>query len=314
MASFTVSGLNGDNYLINNPIWVDVTGLNDTIRRVHVVVKTLTEQNEIPINTILTFKYLVINNEMYFDIAEIIKSLMASPKHLFSFVNGSLLGSNTLGVSIDIQAVLVTGIVSEMVTYSRTFVRGGEESGDTNVYLGNNTVLKESTLIPRWNGFQVVKYVLENNVIKMYTIIPNIETEQRVVAGCNPLYFRFLNTKGGYSYWLFETWDVRKKADKAEIIERKTAENSLGSEVEYSLTVESTIPRSYYKTMLALCQSPEVYVYGLYRNTISGSAGSYKFDKIHNGGNTFEINSYEDVKKTRFKFDMLIKQNSLVIW
>jgi len=321
----TISGLNADRYLINNPIWVDFNNISANTK--YVIVSTAVLIGAGPAATYgtptsLRF-YPNAARKIYFDLAELVKSFFPEPQHPDGYLaNASLLGTNYLKVKITIQSVLTTGQAVTHTSYVKNFMRGGSESYRTNEILAVSAVLKESSKLPRWAGYPLAKYALDTSAnIRYYSIISAEETVQRKVIGCNPVYIRFLNTKGGYSFWLFEQFELKKKSKKPDTVKDRTRTRSLGNETEWELIVESRVEAEYFATMRALAESPEVHAYGLTSKIFADLQASgktvdiqHKFEPIINPGNSADVNSFEKVQSFKFSFDIPLTHNPRVIW
>ena len=127
------------------------------------------------------------------------------------------------------------------------------------------------------------------------------------------LYFlRFLNSKGGYSYWLFEEWEIKDKYKQGKIIDRRGKDLDLGNKPEFELNLATRTEERYLSTMRALVQSTEIYVYRL-DNLIQESnpvfQQTYTWTPIYNTGNNIEWNAFDSVYEISFKADLRLKNN-----
>src|SRR5690606_29821850 len=154
-------------------------------------------------------KYYTYNSLVSFDLSEIVKGLLPEPNHPNNILSGSEITTNSVTLTISLPSYNQT----------KTFYRGGILSNSSNVQVPANAVLSESEKIPVWTGYPSAKYYLNNAGRIIYANIFSVsEIENRKVINCDSLFFRFLNSKGGYSFWLFEQWDVKDKYKKGEII------------------------------------------------------------------------------------------------
>jgi len=328
-----VEGLNKDNYMINNPIWIDVKYIAENTK--YLTINLLRVSPVGTVNEPSSIRLYPFNGKLYFDLAPMVKTFMARPQHPSSIGEDQITGTNFQTMRITLQQIRDDDTITETRTFLKNFVRAGMESPDGNLSLVTGTVLKESVLLPRWQGYPLAKYTLSGGStskipqwgIRYNAIIPLSETEQRRVVGCNPMYFRFLNTKGGYSFWLFEDWSVEKSSDKPDIVENRGGDYSLGHELEYELEVTTRCERRYYKTMRALAQSFEVYAYNFTNIALNDTGADQtegaqsklatdtkKWETVINPGNKVETNSYEDVQEFKFKFRVNLKQKPALKW
>lgn len=322
-----VQRINGDRYLINNPIWVDITSVPDAALFVTISIEPVNGASQVSPPSLRLYAY---NNAIQFDLSDAIKSFFPVPDFSRETANDVPIQTNYLTTCIVFRAIGPDGSeVLEEVIVNKTFIRGGRDTQRFNASVALSAVLKESTKIPRWGGFPVRKYYFEasRDTRKTYynilstTIIPADETEQRRVIGCNPIYFKFLNTLGGYSYWLFETFTAEKSAGKAQIVENRNANYSLGNEIEYELEVEGRVEREYYQTMRALIQSPEIYVWDLNSKVFADRTGTVDviqardpWVKVFAGKNKISFESNEDLKDVSLKFEIKTEQRPTVKW
>ena len=304
-----ISGLSLNRYLVNNPIWVDISDAPETIYLTFSAI----DQNTTPLISPYVIK--TFNGSASFDLSEIIKAMMNEPSHPVGLLSGDILHSNSSTMTLRFQAVEVP----DEVLITKTFIRGGDATMGSNLTLLANAVLKESPKIPVWEGFQSSKYYLNaNNQIVYTNILENSEIERMSVVNCNPLFLRFLNTRGGYSFWLFEEWEVSEKSKKTETIRRRGNPLDLGMEMEYSLETTTRVNREYNATLSALLKSPEIYVHkieNLLNKRLSSEIGRFTdWTRIYNAGNSISWNSFEEMNEYTFKFDLLFNEKPTLIW
>ena len=302
-----VSGLNQNRYLINNPIWVDIT---DAGQKVVMSFTSLQAQiGNYPIFTFYTF-----NGNVSFDISEIIKGLMPEPNHPQTAIAGQIIPGNVTTQNITFQSD------GDSVTLNKAFIRGGNASMGVNLNLPQLAQLKESPKIPVWQGYPSAKYTLNaNNVVVFSNILTNSEIDRRKVVTCEPVFLRFLNTRGGYSFWMFEQWEINEKSKPTQHIKRRGNPLDLGMEMGWELSLNSRVEREYNATLSALMKSPEVHIYRI-ENILNSrgqsiSASSFgSWTRIYPSGNSMNWNAHEEINEYDFKFDLLLKEKPTLIW
>ena len=304
----TIQGLGLNRYLINNPIWVDISNAPETIYLTFFAIGYNLE-------TLAPYVIKTFNGKASFDISEIVKTMMNEPYHSSNLLHGDPLFSNSIPLTLRFQGVEDP----DEVILTKTFIRGGDATMESNITLPANAVLKESEKIPVWEGFQSAKYYLnENNIITFTNILENSEIERMSVVNCNPLFLRFLNTRGGYSFWLFEEWEATEKSNKTETIRRRGNPLDLGMEMEYSLETTTRVERKYNNTLSALLKSPEIYVYrieNLLNKRITLETMRFAdWTRIYNAGGSMSWNSFEEMNEYTFKFDLLFNEKPTLIW
>ena len=307
----TIQGLGLNRHLINNPIWVDIVDAPETIY----LTFTILDGNTAPLISPYVIK--TFNGRASFDLSEIVKSMMNEPQHPIGLLPGDILPSNSTDMTLRFQGVEDP----DEVSLTKTFIRGGDSTMRSNLTLPAFAVLKESEKIPVWEGFPSAKYYLSgNNRIAYTSILANEEIDRQSVVNCNPLFLRFLNTRGGYSFWLFEEWEVNEKSKKTDRIKRRGNPLDLGLEMEYELETTTRVNREYNATLSALLKSPEVHVYNIasiLNNRGEGMNFQDRFDKwtrIYNAGGSMSWNSFEDMNEYTFKFDLLFNEKPTLIW
>lgn len=294
-----VSGLNQNRYLVNNPIWVDITNAG---AKVQMQLSGLA----IPNDPYPTFTFYTHNGSVSIDIAEIIKSLFAVPTHPAGLVNGQVVPGLTFSQTITFSSG------GDSVSFSKTFLRGGKLTMGTNQTVPANSLLSESPKIPVWDGYNSAKYTLNQfNQVVFNNILTNNEIDRRKVVTCNPVFTRFLNTKGGYSFWLFEEWEITETTKDQERIDRRGTPIDMGQSATWKLNVRSRVPQEYTATMSALLKSLDIYVWGMEGLINSAGAGfalpSYTWMKVYNAGGSMKWNSFEQVNEVSMDFDILFK-------
>jgi hypothetical protein len=306
-------GLTSDRYLFNNEIWIDASNLGlgavslqCTISRTDVVAISITS------------RFFIYSDTVSFDISEYIKGMCDYPYYPTGvLIDGQDIETNYYPFSIVFSAVNSTGQTTGSLNINKTFIRGGLENQETNIAIPEGTILKESVKIPVWNGYENRIYKIENNKIIMTTNIPQGSVENMVIKSCNPLFFRFANMLGGYSYWLFENWEFIKKASDTEIINRRNQDISTGNKTSYSITASGRIDRRYFKLIRALIQSPEIAVLNLSNkvNEVSGfGAASENWEQVWGSGNSSSINALQKVNQVKLNFDYISTMKTETIW
>ena len=299
----TITGLNSNRYYVNNPIWVDVDKTGDADQDEPITMS-------ISINSEIVFlsKYYPFNGVVSFDVSEVMKGFVTEPNHPINPSIGQILQLSTVQATITLSSF----------SFTRVFFRGGEDSNRTNISVPNNAVLSESLKIPTWNGYPSAKYYLNNNGEIIYTtILTPSETEQRKINTCNPVFLRFLNTKGGYSFWLFDEWELSKITKATDIIKRRGNDLDLGLEASHELSLSSRVEQRYTPTLRALLQSQEVSIYNI-QNIIKEDnptfQQSFEWSRIYNDGGSMKWNSFDSVNEFSFKFNLNFKNNPTLVW
>ena len=129
--------------------------------------------------------------------------------------------------------------------------------------------------LPIFEGYPHTTSVLRSNGIERVIDYdglntPDLTWANEFIRGCDGVYLKWLNTYGGYSYWLFDhvytggirvsslgtiqnCWTNRQTAT--------SSEHDLGRDSTPSLNISSKIKYFYALEVLTIVESPEVYLY-----------------------------------------------------
>lgn len=302
----TAQGLNGNGFLINNDI---IVNLNHTPEKA--IYYTMQFTNTTNGNVTGEFKiYPKPDGTARVNISPMIKSTFSKPNHM---VNG--IGTTSVApVPLNAQAYQIDIIArfegATGLTLYKTFIRGGKRSIETNLSLAPGAALSVTDKIPSWPAYPLTRYTLTSSYLTaIESLVPLAQTERMRVKGCNPVYFKFLNSLGGYSYWLFESWTNEESNDHIGVTESFSAIQDLGNEVEFNLSVYSKVPRRYYPLMVDLISSPEIYIY---KRAAGRTENNWM--RVTSNNNKAEEKHAKDVYEVKFKFKKYFNYNPAVVW
>ena len=316
-----VSGIDYEMYYVNNPIWVEIYNLTG-FSKVDIEFTDYYNPNETYLITLDVF-----NDRALLNLASVGKSMMALPR-LDQIYDGAGLQNNRKAVNLNFMAYNVGDDEPTLFkTKVITFVRGGFPFGN-NIHLQDGAELIESEKVPVWNGLPSMYAEIVGTEIMQVGMPPNNKMDLRKPIGCDSVYLGWLNSKGGYSFWLFENWQMKLKSDKQDTLDyyRQSYEGqnfqTLGASSNYSLTVETRAERQYYNHFLSLVNSPDVWIFqpekiiGWYGNinSVMPPVNGLTWRRINNNGNSFDWNGYEDVQDLSLNFDFVNTENRQVIW
>jgi len=291
--ALSVTGLEKDFYYANNTIFVQI---NESAPFDYFTVK---------IGSFETMTLTPISGKVRIDISSYIKSLL--PK-----LNGD---NNLISMSINVMSHLkllnATQIVSS-TTITKYFLRGGIRGNRSNVNAQPNVNLKVTENLPYWKGyFRTVSFIdtLRNpNTIRHSLLNPDTirGVEQRKIKGCNPTYVMFLNSLGGYSYWMFEGITDQQKNSNLGVINNNVTID-LGNTFEQEIELYSKVPKAYIALMQDLIISPEIYIYSL------GESG-VEWTRYTSKNNTLEVNPAKNAQSVKIKLEPFNQFNPSIIW
>lgn len=279
--------LNNNGYFINNEIWFEVTA--DLPVSYFRVVFTNLSNSKISTQFI---SYTDLTNKIFINIQSIVKSLFDVP-------NGSTNNSTKIQISI-------TANEGTNITFTKDFIRGGKRVNDTNQTISPNQTLRLSTNLPVWSGFPVYDYFLSSDYLIQEQLLADVTNiDYRRTKGCNNIYIKFLNQKGGYSYWLFESYSEKNQNKPLGYLVNSKNNNllDLGSESQSDLQIYSKIPKEYKDYALDIVNSSDVYAY---------QNASWK--KIFLKANNVEFDNIKKVYVTNLNIDLNYRFNPSLLW
>lgn len=265
-----VSDFLGDNYLINNDIILKIESIVN-VPYITLQFNNLTNQEQSGTSR----HYLSADNTVTVNISPYIKSLFSYPNagSDYTTTGQAIPNVNTIRISMNFEGN------SNPHTFTKSFIRGGKRSNRYNETLSTGQWLTPSDKIPVWIGFPVAGYYLEtisnSRVItkKLDNGISSTLKDLRRQKGCNPLYVKFLNQMGGYSYWLFDSFtETENNANIGSFI-RNNELADLGNTSESKIQATGKVPQQYIEIIKDLGVSPEIYIYreGNWKRVLSNS-------------------------------------------
>ncbi len=278
--------LNNNGYLINNEIWFNIS-TDEPIVYFRIVLTNLANGK---ISTQF-ISYADVNNSVFVNIQSIVKSLFDVP-------DGEVNNSTKMQISI-------TTNEATNITFTKDFVRGGKRVNDTNQTISPNQTLRPTLQLPVWSGFPVYDYFLSSAyVIQKLNLADVSKIDYRRIKGCNNIYLKFLNQKGGYSYWLFESYTAKESGQNLGYVTGATNNIiDLGNENKSGLEIYSKIPKEYKDYALDFVASPDIYAY---------QNGSWK--KVFTANNSIEYDNVKKVYSVNFNVGLYHRFNPSLLW
>jgi hypothetical protein len=277
--------LNGNGYLINNEIWFDISS------DLPVAYFRIFLQNLANGKISSTFTAYTQTNSARVNLQSIIKSLFDVP-------NGN--DNNSASFKITITASDGTSI-----NFNKSFIRGGKRTTAINQTIQNNQRLRISETIPIWQGLPISESYLNTNYSISSIPLANItDVDYRRGKGCNNIYFKFLNQKGGYSFWMFESYSEKETArNNGNVIGGNGQLIDLGNDSNSDLQVYSKIPKEYKQYAKDFIVSPDVYVW---QEAI--------WKKVTTKNNSIEVDNIKKVYTVNFNLDLNYRFNPTLLW
>lgn len=277
--------LNGNGYFINNEIWFNINADEDVVYFKMI----LTNLSNSKIST--QFISYTINNNVFVNIQSAVKSLFDVP-------NGETNNSTKINISI-------TANTGDNISFQKDFVRGGKRVNDTNQTISPNQTLRLAERLPVWSGFPVFDYFLSSSyVIQKQNLVDVTNIDYKRIKGCNNIYIKFLNQKGGYSYWLFESFTEKEQNQNlGYVVSASNALIDLGNDSKSDLQFYSKIPKEYKDYARDVIVSPDIYAY---------QNGGWK--KIFSNNNSIEWDNIKKVYSVNINISLNYRFNPSLLW
>lgn len=278
--------LDSNGYLINNEIWFNVNADEQVLFFKFI----FTNLSNAKITTAF-ISYADLNNNVFVNIQSVVKALFDVP-------NGGTNNSTKITISI-------TANTGENITFTKDFVRGGNRVNETNQTISPNQSLRLFQTLPVWSGFPAYDYfILPNYVIEQKTLVDITDIDYRRIKGCNNIYLKFLNQKGGYSFWLFESFTEKETGNPiGSLVGSNNQLLDLGTISSSDLKAYSKIPKDYKQYAFDLIISPDVYAY---------QNGGWK--KIFLKSNNIERDNLKRVYTVSLNLDLNYRFNPSLLW
>lgn len=249
-----ITGLENDYYLAGNDIWLTASGTASPSRFIDVEVT-----NETSGETLAPLRpYPNPNDEYFFNISLPVRALFPEPDHI---------AVNALQkITVRITATLEND-TTEISTFTKYFLRGSKNKRSTDEwYLSSASPLIVAKWV-NWIGIALPTeaYKLQGNGIVQF--IPTVQESILLPNRCSPTIVRFLNSLGGYQYWVFEkserTESSKTMKSKNEIVTRLrgNVSRSLGVTSERDLVLSTKTPVHLQDIISDLIVSPDIYMY-----------------------------------------------------
>ena len=278
-----LGGFTESNYLLNNEIWIDLN-IFEAIDRYQVLV-TNTSNGKIA-KPIVLFS---LDNKVEFNIQQVFKSLFDTPNV-----------KNANKFKITFRALLGNVIVKESTIY-KNIIRGGKRTEKTNISIAFNTILRPTTNLPIWTGYPTNEYYLSEDGSVQTQTPTNVD--YRKETNCNGLYFKFLNQLGGYSNWLFQSYQTTESNQNLGAYSVGRTIQDLGNESDSSLSVYSKVPAEYYPLIQDLIISPEIYIWK-----------NFEWVQVFSGRNSTQEDANKKAYSVNLKFDFENRFNPTLLW
>lgn len=251
----TITGLENNYYLAFNDIWISVNGFAETTSLLKIVVSNLT--------TGITLKEFELSpspdNDFDFNICIPVRNLFPDTDH----VNVNSLQSFKFDFIAKFED---TTNPDEAQSIEKYFVRGGRnKSAGSEWFLNPSQELIIGKWI-EWRGITLPGYAkrIQGNLIVDYVPTSSFKVPN---PSCDFKILKFLNSIGGYQFFLFEKWEIKRPTKAGKTINKKTnrlrSDNFKNATIENSRTIEFQTFTSWeiQDVFTELVESPEVFLF-----------------------------------------------------
>ena len=307
-----VTGLSGNRFLIGNKIPVKIELNNGEFEIGSVITITITKlvifssDTELILPDIKLFPY---GGFLEFDLAPYIKGLINYPYSpdggLSDEFNGIIPNMGFFNIAISENQNNTSQIF-----LNKTFIRGFKRENSKEAFtIPVNTILSPVEKIPYWTSYPTGKFYINiGNYIICEPIIvnPNEFKLMPTPSNCDPFYIRFLNSLGGYSFWLFNAWEWNTSSKSKGVVNDLLERHSLGFTEDNTVNLDARVKREFFPLMKDLIVSPMIQVYNKF--------GADKWLKIDLKSSSFKENNYEDLIEFNCTVDLNLGNNPQVLW
>lgn len=302
----TVTGLEQNGYLINNTIKVVVS--HPLIYKLEVSILNQANGKSVTLPNLYSDPTFT---KVEFNIEKLIKGLFTEPYPNFDFTSNTplLIPESSNRFSLNFRVTTTEGDTDEWAA-QKTFIRGGMFNDEMNQRLSSNRFVTPTKIVPIFQGYPFANFWLNNEfkvqklnqgVIGFY---PDLPIEYVREKTCNGKYIMFLNSLGGYSFWLFDNWEVEESSSSLGIINNGYNQKDLGQNYNSGFKVVGKIPERFYPLMRDLIFSPDIWVFMKEENA---------WKKIYSDGNKWVQNGAKVAYKVEYKFSNFNNYNPRLI-
>lgn len=250
-----IIGLENNYYLSGNDIWIKVLNFPKTPVKLELQVVN----NNTGLTTSILRIYPNLLNVFEFNISQAVRPLQPNPDHLS--VNSLQEYSLSFTIIYDDET-------TDVETVDRLFIRGGRVKNNIDEwYLVDGQKLVISKWV-EWIGVDIPGFAkkIQSTLIVDY-IPPKSETYKMIIRSCNYRIIKFLNSLGGYQFWVFESNEIENKVKPLDEINnipnrlRDSMSRNIGSEITNEITLQTRVPIELQSIIVDLIGSNDILMY-----------------------------------------------------
>lgn len=242
-----------DYYLAGNDIWLKVSDFLKPAVKLELTCENITTSKTL--NPLIL--YIRPDNTFSFNISQPVRSLFAEPNHL---------ANNNLQAFRFTFKFFYEDATTETSIQNKYFVRGFATKQERNSWnLDANTELVVGKWC-EWTGLTLPGFAQKLQSSQIVSFIP---TEKKILhlKNCEYKIVKFLNSLGGYQYWVFEYFEIKPKTKPMKRVSRipyslsQNAFRNIGSEIEETIELKTQTPSDVQSVILDLIKSHEIFIY-----------------------------------------------------
>lgn len=251
-----ILGLENNYYLSGNDIWIQVSNFPKVPIRLELKCTNNATGATLPIFRL----YADINNVFRFNISQTIRPIQPYPVYN---------PTNTMAEYKLEFTVIFEDNTQESLTLNKFFIRGGRAKNNVDEWhLVNDDKLVIAKWVD-WRGIALPGYPQKIMGSLIVDYIPAASDVYKMISlsFCNAKIIRFLNSLGGYQFWVFETYEIKPKVKAKDVISqipmrlRADAIRNIGTSTVTEITLKTRTPSELQPIILDLIQSPEIEMY-----------------------------------------------------
>jgi hypothetical protein len=305
----TISNLNQNNYLIGNDLWVRINGLANPAKRLKLKVENLTNAKKFDL-----ILYASPANEFLFNIVAPVRALFDAPIHDSDPLNTLA----RLKFTFDIE--FLGAFANDTQIVNKNFMRGFRQNKG---YLENYINPESHLIVGKWLNYNInnisgidfdicdyVNFVFAIQKMNLNTI-PFFNSEKIIIESCNYKIIKFLNSLGGYQYYVFEAYEIKDTAKPLKNIPKQinnfndTAFQSLGTELNKEIEFYTETKSEDQVIISDLIKSFDVLMWDV---------ESEIWIKLVPNTNTTIFNTKDKMYKNKIKYDFYTEVNNSLLW
>lgn len=291
----TITGLENNYYLSQNDIWITVNGFTALPDILELTVTNTTTGKSLPILRMSPSP----NNEFKFNICIPVRGLFPFPDH----INVNSLQSFQFDFKVKFEKEGDVEILDEALSVSKLFVLGGRnKNGNDEWYLSSSEELIVGKWI-EWRGITLPGYAKRIQGDVIVDFVPTDKLTLFTPNTCDYRILKFLNSLGGYQYYVFERFQEKSKTKVSKTIskisERLRRDNfrNMGLDVERTIEFQTKTPWEAQSVITDLISSPEVLMYDA-----TGNDNESKWQRLIIENNDSLENNWEQVYDNKIEF------------